>query len=332
MYPALLANVTRADTTESQHYGHVAVVNGEGELVLALGDPHYVTFTRSAAKPFQAMPLLADNLPTHFGFDQEQVAVMMASHSGEARHVAAVERILQKIGCTAADLQCGVHQPLGEAVAKELAKSGQRPTVLQHNCSGKHAGMLAACVKNGWPLATYLQFDHPHQQRILKTFVEWFDLPNDEIKLGIDGCSAPNFAIPISALARAFAKLMSSHDEVARAVVPAFMAHPEMIAGEKRFDTEIMRCRRGTILAKTGAEGIQCIAGNWPEPLGIVIKVVDGSQRAVPAIAIEVLRRLQIADNELLKQLSHYRRIIRHNHRKLSIGWIEALPMVENGL
>ncbi len=321
---ALLANVMRGSTIESQHFGHVAVVDRAGKLVLAFGDPQFVTYIRSAAKPFQAIPLYTDAVPEVFELDDSEMAVIMSSHNGEERHVAAVANILKKCGRSAADLQCGVHVPLGATVAEQLAANGIQPTVLHNNCSGKHAGMIAACVNRGWPLESYLDPDHPHQQTILSSISHWADLPRERIATGLDGCSAPNYAMPVFNLARLYAALIGSQDTIPHRIVLAFVKHPEMIAGEGRFDTGIMRATRGRILAKTGAEGVECIAIDGPEPLGMAVKVVDGSARGLPAIVLAVLEKLQVLSPQELEQMSSYRRIPVHNHRGLQTGWIEA--------
>ncbi len=321
---ALLANVTRGDTIESQHYGHVAVVDRAGKLVLAFGDPQFVTYIRSAAKPFQAIPLYEDSVPDVFGFEDHEMAVIMSSHSGEERHVAAVNSILQKVGRSPADLQCGVHVPLGQAVAGKLAAAGEKPTVLHNNCSGKHAGMIAACINRGWPVENYLAQNHPHQETILSILSRWAEIPREKLALGIDGCSAPNFALPVFNMARMYASLIASQETLHHRIVLAFVKHPEMIAGEDRFDTDIMRATQGRILAKTGAEGIQCIAIDGPEPMGLAVKIVDGSARAVPAVVLAALEKLQAVSAKELEQLSRYRRVPQRNHRELETGWIES--------
>ena len=320
---ALLANVTRGEVIESQHFGHVAVVDREGKLVLAFGDPQFVTYIRSAAKPFQAIPLYADAVPEVFGLDDHELAVIMSSHSGEERHLAAVRSILQKCGRTAADLQCGVHVPLGEAVASSLAARGEKPSVLHNNCSGKHAGILAASVNRGWPLESYLDPGHPHQQSTFATLAQWADLQPDRLLVGIDGCSAPNLAMPVFNMARMYANLIASQETTPHRIVLAFVKHPEMIAGEGRFDTDIMRVTRGRILAKTGAEGIECLAIDGPEPLGMAVKITDGSARAIAPVVVAVLEKLQVLNAEEAEQLSSYKRSPQSNHRGLATGWIE---------
>jgi L-asparaginase II len=321
---ALLANVMRGGTVESQHFGHAAAVDRTGKLVLAFGDPQFVTYLRSAAKPFQAIPLYEDSVPEIFQLDDGEMAAIMSSHNGEERHVSAVASILQKSGRSVADLQCGVHTPLGQAVVDKLAELGEKPGVLHNNCSGKHAGMIAACVNRGWPVESYLDPLHAHQQNILAAVAQWADLPKDRLAVGVDGCGAPNVAMPVFNMARMYAALIASQENISQRIVLAFVKHPEMIAGEGRFDTEIMRVTHGRILAKTGAEGVECMAIDGPEPLGVAIKVADGAARAVPSIALAVLEKLQALSPGELEQLSKYRRIPLRNHRGEETGWIES--------
>ncbi len=322
----LLANLTRGDTVESQHYGHVVVVDGlTGKTVFSLGAPHFITYIRSAAKAFQALPLYEDAVPEIFNLSEAEMAVVMSSHNGEERHVKAVASILQKSGCQESDLQCGVHVPLGTAVAALMAARGVKPTILHNNCSGKHAGMLAACLNRGLPLANYLAFDHPHQLRVLQALMAWAELPEERIGLGIDGCSAPNYAIPLYNMALMYAKLMASQAETPKRIVLTYARNPEMIAGEGRFDTDIMRVTRGRIIAKVGAEGIQCLGIDVPTPMGLAVKVVDGAARAVPSIVIAVLEKLQLLSPSEIAALAEYRNVVLRNHRGLEVGKIETV-------
>ncbi len=321
----LLANLTRGDVIESQHYGHIVVVDGlSGKTIFSRGAPHFITYIRSAAKAFQAIPLYEDAVPEIFNLTEAEMAVIMSSHNGEERHVNAVAEILRKSGCQESDLQCGVHIPLGTAVAALMSASGAKPAVLHNNCSGKHAGMLAACINRGLPIHNYLDFDHPHQQRVLQTVLQWAELPEERIHRGIDGCSAPNFALPLYNMANMYAKLMASQEDIPKRIVLTYARNPEMIAGEGRFDTDIMRVTRGRILAKVGAEGIQCLGIDVPVPMGMAVKIVDGSARAVPAIVIAVLEKLELLSPSEIEQLSNYRNVVLRNHRGLEVGKIQT--------
>jgi L-asparaginase II len=322
--PALLANVTRGGGVESQHFGHVVAVEAEGRILFALGDPRFVTYIRSAAKPFQAMPLYDDAVPEVFGFRDDEMAVIMSSHNGEPKHVDAVTSILRKIGRTPQDLQCGIHPPLGASVIQDLRRRGEKPGVLHNNCSGKHAGMLAACVNRGWPVENYLDLNHPHQQRILQAIARWAWMPANGIGVGIDGCSAPVFAMPLFNMARMYATLVSSEETTARRIVQTMAAAPDMIAGEERFDTDIMRVTNGRVIAKIGAEGIQCLGVTGGQRLGMALKMSDGSHRAVSSVALAVLHKLGLISDAEYQQLAAYHRVPIRNHRHIETGFVEA--------
>jgi len=322
--PALLANVTRGGGVESQHFGHVVVVDTEGKILFALGDARFVTYIRSAAKPFQAMPIFDDAVPEIFGFRDDETAVIMSSHNGEPKHIDAVTSILRKIGRTPQDLQCGIHPPLGTAVIQDLRRRGEKPTVLHNNCSGKHAGMLAACVNRGWPLENYLDLNHPHQQRILQTIARWAWMPANEVGVGIDGCSAPVFAMPLFNMARMYATLVGSEEAMAQRIVQTMTAAPDMIAGEERFDTDVMRATNGRLIAKIGAEGVQCIGVTGGQRVGMALKMSDGSHRAVSAVALAILHNLGLILDTEYEQLSGYHRTLIRNHRQIETGFVEA--------
>jgi L-asparaginase II len=322
--PALLANVTRGGSVESQHFGHVVVVEAEGRIVFALGDPRFVTYIRSAAKPFQAMPLFDDAVPEIFGFRDDEMAVIMSSHNGEPKHVDAVASILRKIGRSPEHLQCGIHPPMGATVLYELRRRGEKPTVLHNNCSGKHAGMLAACVNRGWPTENYLDLNHPHQQRILQAVARWAWMPASGIGVAIDGCSAPVFAMPLFNMARMYATLVGAEEAIPQRIVQTMATLPDMIAGEERFDTDLMRVTNGRIIAKIGAEGIQCIGVTGGQRLGMALKMSDGSHRAVSSVALAVLHKLGLVLDAEYEQLAGYHRVPVRNYRQIETGFVEA--------
>ncbi|HEY3533365.1 MAG TPA: asparaginase, partial [Casimicrobiaceae bacterium] len=194
-----LAEVVRGSAVESVHYGAVAVVDRDGNVLRHAGDPHALAFTRSSLKPLQALPFVAGGGVERFGFSQAQLALMCASHSGEPRHVEAVADMLKRCGCSADDLQCGTHAP-GFYDARGELPPPPPYSPLQHNCSGKHAGMLAYCVHHKQPTADYLAFDHPLQRAIRTSVSTFTGVAAERLVVGIDGCSAPNYAVPLAAL------------------------------------------------------------------------------------------------------------------------------------
>ncbi|HZS04480.1 MAG TPA: asparaginase [Blastocatellia bacterium] len=335
---AALVEVTRGGLVESLHRGCIAAVDARGELIASVGDVTTKTHYRSAAKPFQAIPLVAAGAADHFRLTPRELAVAIASHSGEAIHVSAVASILNKIGLGENALLCGAHMPFDTAAEKQLRAEGRQPSTLHNNCSGKHAGMLALARFLGEPIEDYINPSHPIQQQIRVTLALFADIPVDEIAIAIDGCSAPVFGLPVEAMARSYAQLVAVRQtEIpdnlhgsAQRVVRAMLEYPEMIGGTSgRLDTDLMRVARGRIISKVGAEGVQLLGvlprPDYPHGLGIAIKIEDGdTRRARDPVVIETLRQLELLGTDELAQLDRYAHSIIRNHRHLEVGEVRT--------
>jgi L-asparaginase II len=322
-----LVEVTRGGRMESEHRGAIAVVDAAGKLITHVGDVQLASYLRSSAKPFQLLPLVERGGADRFGLTSAELAVIAGSHSGEPRHVAAVQAILNKIGLNEDALQCGVHAPFNAESAKALRVAGREPTVLHNNCSGKHAGMLAQAVDRGLSPHDYLDPQHPVQVTIRQRFAELGGITFDEIGVGIDGCSAPCFAMPLRAAALACARLAEGREDGLRRVARAMLDHPEMVAGEGRIDTDLMRAVPGRLLSKGGAEGYHGMGLIQPDgsAWGIAIKIADGDgKRGGHPVIIEVLRQLGVLDDEALLKLQSYRAWPVTNHRGLEVGEVRA--------
>jgi L-asparaginase II len=316
MEAEILAEVIRGATVESIHRGHLVVVDGDGEIVAQVGNPDMVTFWRSSAKPFQLLPFLLNGGAARFEFSESEIALACGSHSGESFHVETVEKMLGKGGFTESDLQCGAHFPFDEKTAEQMIKNGVKPTSLHNNCSGKHAAMLAFARHTGADVSTYHLLENSVQQKILEIVSRFSGVAKDEIKIGIDGCALPSFALPIRAMARSFASLIcppQSFDEDLRKagqrLVSAMINYPEMIGGTDRLDTLIMQSARGKLISKIGAEGVLTAAvlpsEKWKKGLGIAFKIEDGDdKRARAVVLIELLQQLEIFGAETLRHLS----------------------------
>ena len=321
-----LAVVERGGTVESVHRGAVAVVDAHGALVASAGSPDLVAFTRSALKPLQALPFVAAGGPAHFGLTPVHVALMCASHSGEARHQVAVAELLQRIGCGVDELRCGTHAPyVYDALGEPPPPPPYSP--LGHNCSGKHAGMLAHCVLRAWPRDGYLDPAHPLQQAIRAAVAGAAGLDADRLVMGIDGCSAPNYAMPLAALAGAFARLAAARDGPSGAIATAMAAHPEYVAGTRRGDLWLMQAGRGAWIAKAGAEGMQTIG--LRDGLGVAIKVADGSPRAVLPVAIAVLEALGALDAPARADLAPRASPVLHNAAGVAVGRVRPVVVLD---
>lgn len=330
-----LVELTRGNLVESIHYGSIAVADSEG-AIKTYGDTSTPFFLRSSAKPIQALALLENDGAKILDLTLKEIAIICSSHSGMDEHVTVLQRLHKKIGIRETDLQCGIHPPYDKNTQEQLLLRGEKTTPLRHNCSGKHTGMLALAKILGAPLENYLSIDHPVQQIILQTFSEICDIPKNEVELGIDGCSAPVFAIPLTKAALGFARLaeptMFSHTraETCRLVYQAMTKNAEMVAGPGRFDTAFMKAMQGRAMSKIGAEGYLAIAipGNQDNPqrpgLGISIKISDGDleHRAAPVAALEVLRIMGILDSAQSSSLASFNHRDLKNWRGITIGSI----------
>ncbi len=317
--PEPLVEVRRGGITESRHRGHIVAVVGDGQIVALLGAPETVTYLRSSAKPHQAIPLIASGAADRFGFDEKEIALACASHSGEPIHVAVVTSMLKKIGLPPDALKCGVHEPFSIEAAQELTAKGEGPSVLQNNCSGKHAGMLALALHLDAPLETYNQPENPVQLAIGEVVSQFSGISIQNIAIGVDGCGVPVFGITVKAMALMYARLVSppaefddqTKDACAR-IVSAMMAHPEMIGGTKdRLDTEMMQAASGRLISKVGAEGVYTVGvlpcDEWPKGFGLALKIEDGDDhRARPVVVIESLRQLGVLADESLEAVARY--------------------------
>ena len=340
--PASLVEVWRGPIVESRHRGHLTAVSSAGETVAALGSPETVTYVRSSGKPFQAIPLIALGAADRFGFSEGEVAIACGSHSGEPVHVATVRSMLEKIGLDESALKCGVHEPFSAEVARGLARNGESPNVLQNNCSGKHAGMLALALHVGAPTESYDDWSNPVQQAITKTVAEFSDVPREKIAIGVDGCGVPVFGIPVRAMAQMYARLAmppESFDAATRAacgrIIKAMIDYPEMVGGTRnRLDTELIKAGEGRLISKIGAEGVYTVSvlpcDEWPEGLGLALKIEDGDDhRARPPAVIEALRQLNVLSEKELAALASYAPTVITNRRGERVGEARAAFTLE---
>lgn len=328
MSAELLAAVRRGGFDESLHLGHVAVVDASGGLRLAAGEPDVEIFLRSAAKPFQALALVVSGAMERFSLTAEDLAVACASHTAEPVHLAQVEHLLAQAGVPERWLQCGAHPPGDREEAQRLRESGQRPTSLHSNCSGKHAGMLAVARTLGADPGTYLSPDAPGQQLVLRLLAQTMDLDPSQIAIAVDGCSAPVFRMPLRALGLGFARLAQPEtvEEPLRSALArvrdAMLAHPYLVAGRARIGPELMAAGRPRLVAKTGAEAVFGV-GDCARGLGLAIKVADGSERAVGPALVEALLQAGFLQESEVGGLSGYHHPQLRNYAGILVGDIE---------
>lgn len=317
-----LVAVTRGDLPELLHHGSIAVVDAHGRLIAAVGDAHGLNFTRSALKPLQALPFVEDGGMSRYGFTSHELALMCASHNGEAVHVATAQRMLDRVDASEADLQCGCHLPSYFAHVETASAPRARWNQLFHNCSGKHSGFLAFCRLHGKPLKTYLDPTSALQQRIRQT-VQRF-APGVALPMGIDGCSAPNYALPLHRLAHAFGRIAGGETPELAALAYAMTRHPDLVSGTARSDLALMQTGAGDWVSKIGADGVQAI-GVQRHGLGIAIRIADGNQRALLAATVEVLQQLGLLDDPAASPLARYAQPLVKNYRKTVVGQVRPL-------
>lgn len=324
-----LANVYRGTHIESFHTGSIAVVDATGRLIACAGDPNTRTFLRSAAKPFQAIPLIEYGGVDEYDLTSEEIALTCGSHGGESHHVSTAAALLRKGEFDESDLLCGAHAPYDEKAAADLRAAGESPSPLHNNCSGKHAGMLLATEVMDVSSSHYVDPDHPLQVLMRSTVAEFAGVSSDEVPMAIDGCGVPTFYMSLYRTAFAYARLMASSEsasalgaleryaESASSVITSMTGFPEYVAGNWSMTTPLMSAFDGDLLAKEGAEGFYAMAlssrmrGELTERLrlpddcaiGIALKVNDGSMgrgrnpailRTLQQLGVDVMSRAEL--------------------------------------
>lgn len=291
--------VTRGPIVESRHRGSVAIVDVSGKVQVAWGDIKQPVYPRSAIKALQALALIETGAADAVGLSQSELALICSSHGGEPRHTETVDRILNRVGLSEADLECGIHWPSHDDSAHALAAGGAVATQLHNNCSGKHAGMLVLAKHMGVPTKGYSQVTHPVQQRILGVLEFMAGIDMGHLPLGLDGCSIPNWAIPLENLAYAFARFGAADDmpedrrRACDRIMAAVASDPFMIAGTGRYCTEMTQILGNRVFLKTGAEGVFCAA--VPSMgIGIALKCDDGASRGAEMLLTAVLDKIGV--------------------------------------
>lgn len=318
------ALVLRGEDVEAWHSASVAVVDADQRLIASFGEPELVLFARSSIKPLQALALVESGALDAFGISSEELAIACASHSGTDEHVRIVQRLLRSCGADVSHLACGAHLPIAYRIAGRMPMQGEDTDPLRHNCSGKHAGFLAVSARLGEPLLDYLQEGSRTQSLVRRLVAETCGATVAEMRSGIDGCSAPNYALSLVSLARAFSKLaLATRGTALSRVRQAMLDHPRLVSGEARLDYDLMRSFPGNIVCKGGAEAVELMAFQNP-PLAMAIKVHDGASRALAPICVAVIEQLGILGGELPEPLVRHRSPLLKNYRRLTTGRIRA--------
>ncbi|MBL9079684.1 MAG: asparaginase [Planctomycetes bacterium] len=332
----VLTVVTRSGQVESWHRGAVAVCH-DGEPVLAVGDVDGFVFARSAVKPLQALPFLERGLAERLALPDAELAVMCASHDGAPVHTAAVRSFLARGGLREDQLGCGPHAPFDADARRDLLRSGAKPEKVHNNCSGKHTGFLHLARACGDDLTRYLEPDSRAQQEVHAAVAAMAGCPAP-LPLGLDGCGAPTFRLPLVALARAFSRLANPtglppvRAAACRRILQAVGTAPTLLAGEERLCTALVRTWPGGCFAKNGAEGVYAVAlapdparRRWPGGLGLSIKIDDGAERGYQPVVVDLLRRLGVfAGDAVPAALQAFHRVPIHNTQRREVGEVRC--------
>jgi L-asparaginase II len=319
-----LIEISRGGTPECLHFGAIAVVNRRGKLLAHAGDAHWLTFSRSTLKALQALPFMQAGGAAHFGFGPQQVAMLCASHNGEDKHVAQTQTMLGKAGLDYKALRCGCHVPSIFGTLETTPPAGYTYDERHNNCSGKHAGFLAYCVQHGLSLDDYIDPAHPLQTAIRRDVARATGMDPADFKLGIDGCSAPNYALPLANLALGYARLASGGQDgefgASFALLgEAMTAHPDLVSGTGRNDLAFMQAGRGDWVTKVGADGVQ-VVGSKSRGEAFAIKIIDANKPALFAATVEVLEQLGWMDDAQRAELRVWRAREIRNARGLLVG------------
>jgi L-asparaginase II len=293
------------------------------------GDPQQPVFWRSAAKFVQALSLFQSGAADKFAMTDEEIALACASHSGGPEHVAGVARLLEKIGKKPDDLHCGPHAPLGAPEAAALKASGEAPTRLHNNCSGKHTGMIASCIARGWPIADYNRIHHPLQQEILATLATVASVPVSQIQTAVDGCGAAVFRTPLHGLARAYMRFLAGelpapHREAGQRILAAQRTAPAMVAGEGRLCTQLIRVTGGRLVGKVGADGVYGVGSAEDGGQGLAIKIADGNSKLSEPVLCQLLYHLGWLKQDEHEALRSYYDLPIYNHQRELVGEIKV--------
>jgi L-asparaginase II len=321
----LVVEVWRGDRVESAHCGAGAAVDADGGIVVQFGDIECPVYPRSAVKALQALPLIESGAADELGFGASEVALACASHSGEEAHIAIARKMLAGVGLDEQALECGAHWPLGERAGRALARDGAPPSALHNNCSGKHAGFICLACSRGLDPRGYVAPDHTVQREVAAAIADVTQARLGEEARAIDGCSIPTYATPLRALAYGFARfgagrgLKPERAKAAARIRAAVAANPAIVAGQGRFDTEVMTILGGRAFTKSGAEGVFCAA--LPDlGLGIAVKADDGAGRAAQAMIAALLLRLGGFDEGLRARLAPFVRPRLFNWNGIEVG------------
>ncbi len=322
----VLVETIRGEILESFHRGAICVVDSIGNIYFSAGDPHQMTYPRSALKFFQQIPLVESGALEKYGITDQELAVMCGSHNGEEVHVNAVKSILNKIGLDKSYLQCGPQYPTLSEDRQAFYKNDRSPEDIHNNCSGKHAGFLTLCRFWDMPVTNYLDYEHPVQKWVKEVIAAMHEISSERLKAGRDGCSAPIYGMSRFQQAMGYKNLINPyenpHHKACKRLISVIQNYPHMLAGKKRYCTELMRSAGNKVIGKTGAEGIFSMA--FPQKgWGVTIKIDDGKMGPQYAVAQKLLNHL-LGEKDIIKELDSYAEKPLKNLNKWHVGTVRA--------
>lgn len=326
---SLSALAFRGKLVESEHNALCIVQDIKKNIILSSENTTKPIFPRSAIKIFQAMPFIASNAHLLFNLDEKQIAISCSSHIGELFHLEVLKQWIRKINIPLNLLKCGIHNPIDQDSSNNLMLSGNKPSVLHNNCSGKHLGMISGCLAKKINIKNYLKINNPYQKLIRNVLENFMEKKIKKEAIGVDGCNAPQYAFPLKNISTSMINLIKTKEEnneyanSLNTMLKSIKKFPLLIGGHNRFDSDIIKYTKGRIFAKGGAEGVLLFA-DFEKKIGGALKVLDGNNRAIPSIAMEVFLKLNLLNENEKKALHKWKEQIIYNVANKKIGKIIA--------
>jgi len=319
--------VTRGNIIESIHGVKCVVQNFNYKIIFTTGHELDLVYPRSAIKIFQAIPFIQSEAHKKYKLSKKEIAISCSSHCGEKQHMIVLHNWIKKIKINNNSLKCGIHNPLNLDSSNKLLSSGKKPNQLHNNCSGKHLGMISGCLSNEMDIYNYLGFNHPYQKLIRNSLENITKYKITKKQVGIDGCSAPQYAFPLQNLSTSMVNLIKNYignedfSTSIKLLLDSILKYPQLIGGSKKFDSELMRITKGKIFSKGGAEGVLLFA-HKEKKIGGVIKIIDGNERALPSATTEIFKKLSLVTKNEQQKLSDWNNQQIYNHAKIKVGKI----------
>ena len=322
-------NITRGNIIESSHEAKCIIKNFNNKTIFSTGHENDLIYPRSAIKIFQAIPFIKSNAHKLFKLSKKEIAISCSSHCGEKEHLIILNNWFNKLKIKKTSLKCGIHNPLNLESSNKLLLKGNKPNQLHNNCAGKHMSMISGCISNKFKINDYVNFNHPYQ-KLIRYYLEFFnECKITKKQIGVDGCSAPQYAFPLKNLSVSMINLIKSYigkkpysDEI-KILMDSILKYPKLIGGSNNFDTQLMSITKGKIFAKCGAEGVLLFA-HIDKKIGGIIKIKDGNARAVPSTAYEIFKKLSLINANEQKNLYKWGNQELYNHANIKIGKINS--------